>query len=114
LPYATGDMLRFLAVSSAQRLPQLATVPTIIESGYPEFKVLNWTGLTAPAGTPKEIVDRIAKEVSSATKDPKTAALLTAGGVDPLGNTPGEFAAMIASDIPLWAEAVKIAGIHER
>src|SRR5262249_6717064 len=101
-------------VSSAQRMPQMPNVPTMIESGYPGFKVLNWTGLMAPAGTPKEIVGRIALEVSRAVKDPKSAALLTASGVDPLGSTPEEFAAMIAADIPLWAEAVKIAGVGEK
>jgi len=114
VPYASSGLIRLLAVSSAQRMPQMPNVPTMIESGYPGFKVLNWTGLMAPAGTPKEIVGRIALEVSRAVKDPKSAALLTASGVDPLGSTPEEFAAMIAADIPLWAEAVKIAGVGEK
>jgi len=112
VPFAAGDMLRLLAVSSAQRLPQIPNVPTMIEAGYPGFKMLNWTGLMAPAGTPKEIVKRLAQEVSRFVKDPDIAARLRAGGLDPLGNTPDEFAAMIAADIPLWAEAVKIAGLH--
>jgi len=112
VPFATGDLLRLLAVSSAQRLPQIANVPTMIESGYPGFKMLNWTGLMAPAGTPREIVERLAQQVSRFAKDPSIAARLSASGLDPLGNTPDEFAAMIAADIPLWAEAVKIAGIH--
>lgn len=113
VPYATSDMLRLLAVSGAQRIPALANVPTLMEAGYPGFTVLNWAGLMAPAGTPNEIVDRVAGEVKRATEDPKTAALLTANGVDPLGNTPEQFAAMIAADIPLWDEAVKIAGLHK-
>ena len=112
VPFAAGDMLRLLAVSSAQRLPQIPDVPTMIEAGFPGFKMLNWTGLMAPAGTPKEIVTRLAQEVSRFVKDPDIAARLRAGGLDPLGNTPDEFAAMIAADIPLWAEAVKIAGLH--
>ena len=112
VPFAAGDMLRLLAVSSAQRLPQIPNVPTMIEAGFPGFKMLNWTGLMAPAGTPKEIVKRLAQEVSRFVKDPDIAARLRAGGLDPLGNTPDEFAAMIAADIPLWAEAVKIAGLH--
>jgi tripartite-type tricarboxylate transporter receptor subunit TctC len=113
VPYATGDLLRLLAVSGTERMPQIPGVPTMIEAGYPGLKVSNWTGLVAPTGTPKPIIDRIAREVVRATKDPKTAALLSAGGVDPLGTTPEEFAAMIAEDIPLWREAVAIAGIRE-
>lgn len=114
VPYAAGDALRLLAVSSAQRVPQFPGVPTMIESGYPGFTVLNWTGLMAPAGTPKQIVDRIAAEVARMVKDPHTAALLSANGVDPVGRSPQEFAAMIAADIPLRREAVSIAGIAPR
>lgn len=114
LPYAGSDMLRLLAVSSSQRLVQLAKVPTLGEAGYPDFKVLNWSGLMAPAGTSREIIDRVAREVSRAVKDPKIAALLAASGVDPLGNTPEEFATIIAADIPLWADAVKFAGLGEK
>lgn len=114
VPYAAGDLLRLLAVSGAQRMPQIPNVPTMIESGYPGLKILNWTGLVAPAGTPRQIVERIANEVSRSAKDPKTAALLSAGGVDALGSTPEEFAAMIAADIPLWREAVAVAGVEER
>jgi tripartite-type tricarboxylate transporter receptor subunit TctC len=113
VPFATGDMLRLLGVSSAQRLPQIPSVPTMIESGFPGFTMLNWTGLMAPAATPKEIVKRLAQEVSRFARDPDIAARLRAGGLDPLGNTPDEFAAMIAADIPLWAEAVKVAGLHQ-
>jgi tripartite-type tricarboxylate transporter receptor subunit TctC len=113
VPYAASDVLRLLAVTGAQRVPALASVPTLIESGYPGFKVTNWTGLVAPAGTPKEVIDRLAESASRAVKDPKTAAALTAAGVDPLGTTPGEFATMIGEDIPVWADAVKIAGIRK-
>jgi tripartite-type tricarboxylate transporter receptor subunit TctC len=76
--------------------------------------VLNWTGLVAPTGTPRQVVQRIANEVVRAANDPKAAALLRANGVDALGNAPEEFAAMIAADIPLWAEAVRIAGVLEK
>jgi tripartite-type tricarboxylate transporter receptor subunit TctC len=114
VPYAKSDLLRLLAVSGGQRAVQLPAVPTIIESGYPGFNVGNWTGLMAPAGTPKSIVDRIAGEMSRAVKDPQAAAPLIAVGIDPLGNTPAEFAAMIAADIPLWREAVKVAGLDAK
>jgi tripartite-type tricarboxylate transporter receptor subunit TctC len=113
VPFAPGGALRLLAVSSERRLPQFEGVPTMIEAGYPGFKMLNWTGLVAPAGTPGKIIDLVAREVSRAAANPKAAALLAASGASPLGNSPEEFGAMIAADIPLWAEAVKVAGLHK-
>src|SRR5262249_43922421 len=91
--------IRLLAVSSEKRVPQIADVPTFAESGFPGFKALTWNGLMAPAATPRDTIDRIAKEVSRAAKDAAFAERLAAFGVDPLGNTPEEFAAMIAADI---------------
>jgi tripartite-type tricarboxylate transporter receptor subunit TctC len=89
-------------------------VPTVAESGYPQFKTLTWNGLMAPAGTPREIVDKIAGEVARAVKDPAFVERLSRYGVDPLGDTPEEFATMIASDIALWSEAVTIADVRGR
>lgn len=111
---ARGGAIRLLAVSSENRVPQIADVPTFAESGFPGFKVLTRNGLMAPAGVPKETIDRIAKEVSRAVKDAKFAERLAAFGIDPLGNTPVEFAAMIAADIAMWSEAIKIAGVQEK
>lgn len=112
--HAKSGAVRALAVSSETRAPQIPDVPTFIESRFPGFKILNWVGLMAPAGTRREIVDRVAKEVSSAMKDQKFAEHLASLGVDPLATTPEEFAAMIATDIALWAEAIKIAGVQEK
>ncbi len=111
VPHAAAGMLRPLAVSSAQRIPEMPDVPTMIESGFPGFQMLSWTGLMAPAGTPKEIIDRIATEVSRALGDPGVAARLTTGGVGFVGGNPDDFAGAIARDIPLWGEAVRLAGI---
>jgi tripartite-type tricarboxylate transporter receptor subunit TctC len=114
VPYATSDALRLLAVSAEKRAPQIPDVPTFDESGFPGFKLLTWNGLMAPAGTPNEIIDRIAREVSRAMQDPKLAERFSSNGVDPLGGTPKEFAATIPEDIALWSEAVKIAGVQEK
>jgi tripartite-type tricarboxylate transporter receptor subunit TctC len=114
MPHATSGAVRLLAVTSEKRAPQIPGVPTFAESGFPAVKTLLWTGLMAPAGTPQEIVDRIAKEVSLAVKDPKIAERLTSVGVDPLGSSPQEFAATIAADIPFWSEAVKSTGVQEK
>jgi tripartite-type tricarboxylate transporter receptor subunit TctC len=114
VPYAASEQVRPLAVLSEKRAPQMPNVPTFAEAGFPGLRIIAWNGLMAPAGTPKEIIDLIAKEIALAVKEPKLVELLTNFGVEPLGNTPEEFAAMIAADIPLWAEAVKIAGVEEK
>ena len=111
---AKSGAIRLLAVSSEKRVPQIADVPTFAESGFSGFKALTWNGLMAPAATPRDTIDRVAKEVSRAAKDAAFAERLAAFGVDPLGNTPEEFAAMIAADIALWGEAVKIAGVQAK
>jgi tripartite-type tricarboxylate transporter receptor subunit TctC len=112
LPHAASGAIRLLAVSSAQRAPQAPSVPTIAESGFPGFNVITWNGLVAPAGTPREFVDKIAGEIGRAVKDPQFAGRLKAAGADPLGNTPDEFAAMIKADTATWADAVAITGLN--
>jgi tripartite-type tricarboxylate transporter receptor subunit TctC len=114
IPHVAGNEVRQLAVTSGRRLPQLPDVPTLVESGFPELDVLLWTGLLALAGTPGAIVDRLSRATAQVVREPATAARLAELGVEPLGGTPQEFAAMIAADIPLWAEAVKAAGIRDK
>jgi tripartite-type tricarboxylate transporter receptor subunit TctC len=111
LPHAASGSIRLLAVSAAKREAQIPDVPTIAESGFAGFNVVTWNGLAAPAGTPREIVDKIAGEIARATKDPQFASRLKAAGADPLGNTPAEFAAMIKADTATWADAVAEAGL---
>ncbi len=111
LPQAASGSIRLLAVSSAQRAPQIPNVPTVAESGFPGFSVLTWNGLVAPAGTPKPIVDLLAREIAAAVKDPKFIERLETYGVDPVGDTPEEFAKTIAADVAQWAEAVKMVGL---
>jgi tripartite-type tricarboxylate transporter receptor subunit TctC len=103
-----------IAVSSDRRVAQIPQVPTVSESGYPQFKTMTWNGLMAPAGTPRNIIDRIANEIARAVKDPAFVELLSRYGVDPLGNTPEEFATMLASDIAVWRKAVDVAGVKSQ
>ena len=111
LEQAKGGTIRMLAVTSLQRSPQAPDIPTVSESGFPGFNAIVWNGPLAPAGTPKAIVDRLSAEIARAVRDPQIAAHLTDLGVEPLGNRPEELAAMIAAEIPMWAEAVSIAGL---
>jgi tripartite-type tricarboxylate transporter receptor subunit TctC len=111
IPQAAAGAIRLLAVSGKERAPQLPDVPTVAESGFPGFNVLTWNGLMAPAGTPEGVVDKIAAEIGHSVKDPQFAARLDEYGVDPLGNTPAEFRAMVAADTDLWAETVQSLGL---
>ena len=111
LPHAQSGAIRMLAVSSEARLPQIPDVPTVAELGYPGYKAVTWNGLMAPAATPKPIIDRVAAEIARACGDPAFVERLKSFGADPSGITPDQFAALIAADLKLWAEAVNIAGV---
>jgi tripartite-type tricarboxylate transporter receptor subunit TctC len=111
LPQAEAGKIRILATSDDKRAKQAPKVPTIAESGFPGFRGVSWNGMLAPAGTPKEIVERIAAEFVRAAKDPKFIAQLDKYGATPLGLTPAAFARFLDEDRVLWAEAVKVAGV---
>jgi len=111
LPQAASGAVRLLAVSSEHRVPQIPDVPTVAESGFPGFNVLTWNGLVAPAGTPKPIIDLLAREIAAAAKDPKFVERLETYGVDPVGDTPEQFARTIAADVAQWTEAVRMTGL---
>lgn len=108
---AKGGRIVLLGVSSARRAAKLPDVPPIADA-YPGFHIVTWNGFLAPASTPRPIVEQLAKEVARAVREPVTAERLEGIGVDPVGNTPAEFAEFIRSDAPLWREAVNAAGIR--
>ncbi len=108
--HAKGGRIALLGVTSAKRAPKLPDVPPIADS-YPGFDIVTWNGFLAPVGTPQTVVDLLAKEVARAVREPATAERLEGIGVDPVGNTPAEFAEFIRRDAPLWREAVSAAGI---
>jgi tripartite-type tricarboxylate transporter receptor subunit TctC len=111
LPQAKGGTVRAIAVSSEVRTRQLPDVPTVAESGFPGFRTVTWNGLMAPAATPKAIVDLLASAVAKAVKDQGVREKLTGYGVDPVGDDPAHFAATIATDVAMWSEAIKLAGV---
>ena len=108
---AANPKVRLLAVSSIKRAQMLKDTPTIAESGYSGFDAVSWTGLMAPAATPKEIVSKLGGEMTRAMHDAKFIDQIVQAGNIPLGYGPEEFAKMIASEIAIWGEAVKNAGV---
>jgi len=95
-----------LAVSGDERVPTLPDVPTFAEAGLPEYTTVSWYGLVAPAGTPKEIVDKLNAAANAAAKSPEAVKALAAEGVEPNENTPDEFAAQIAKDVEVAKKVV--------
>jgi tripartite-type tricarboxylate transporter receptor subunit TctC len=106
-----GGKLRAIAVGSAKRVPSLPDVPTIAESGYPGFETSQWYGILLPAGTPAPIVERLHREIVAALAKPETTKRIVDDGGAAVGNTPAEFAALIAREEKRWGEVVRSAGV---
>jgi tripartite-type tricarboxylate transporter receptor subunit TctC len=112
IPHAhSGGKMRILATSGVKRARQLPDVPTVAEQGYPGFRTETWNGYVAPAGTPREIVERIAREIGAGCKDAGFVGRLDKIGVDAVCSTPAQFEQAIADDLKLWKEAVAAAGM---
>jgi len=103
--------LRALGVAARQRIPQLPDVPTIAESGVPNFEASSWFGLVAPARTPAPIVERLAAETAKAVQDPELRARFDQLGARLVGNSPAEFSQLVARERAAWGEVVRSAGI---
>ena len=111
LPQIKAGKLKALAVTSAQRSTVLPDVPTIEEAGKLKgFDASSWFGLLAPAGTSPDIVNRIQQEVAKSLSSPAVKEKLLAQGAIPGGNSPQDFAKMIAAEIKKWAQVVKASG----
>lgn len=104
--------IRPLAVTGAARSAELPEVPTVIESGYPGFVSLSWTGIVAPAGTPPEIIAHVNAVIIDAFRAEDAQEGLARLGAELKLGTPESFGAMIAAEIPKWAEAVRAAGVR--
>ena len=112
LPHAgNGGKMRLLATSGEKRGRQLPEVPTVAEQGFPGFRTETWNGYVAPAGTPREVVERIAREIALGCKDAAFVARLDKIGVDPVCSTPAQFERAVQEDLRLWKDAVAAAGI---
>ena len=111
LPHVGSGRIRVYAVSGDKRAPQLAQVPTVAEQGFPGFRTVTWNGYVAPAATPRDIVERIAREIAAGCKDQGFVGRLARIGVDAVCSTSAEFSQAIREDLNIWKEAVQAAGI---
>jgi tripartite-type tricarboxylate transporter receptor subunit TctC len=109
-PVKTGK-LRALGVTSRNRSTVVPDIPTIAESGLPGYEATTWYGMLAPAGTPRAIVDTLQRHVVEILKNGDVREKLLAQGLEPVGDTPTEFASIIAAELVKWRKVVAAAGV---
>ena len=112
LPHVKSGRLRALAVTSANRSLAWPSVPTVAESGVPGYESISWLALFAPAGTPKDIINKISTEVVRIINLPDVKERLLLQGAEPIGSTPEQLAAVLANDIAKYAKVMKAAGVQ--
>jgi tripartite-type tricarboxylate transporter receptor subunit TctC len=110
LPHIKSGRLCALAVTGAKRALLLADVPTIAEAGVPGYDVVNWYGVVAPAGTPAAIISLLNAAIAKVLQMPDVKERLIAQGVEPVSNTPVEFAAYLKKEIAKWTKLVADSG----
>jgi len=112
IPHVRSGRLRALGVTTAARIHALPDIPTIAEAGLPGYEAVQWAGLLAPAGTPREIITRLHKEITAILRAPEVKELLARDSNEVVASSPEEFAAFIRAEIVKWAKVVKAAGIQ--
>jgi tripartite-type tricarboxylate transporter receptor subunit TctC len=112
LPHVRAGRVRALSSSGARRLAAMPELPTIAESGVPDYDFSTWYGLLAPAGTPRTIVAKLSDETAKVLDEPETRERFASDGIEPLKSSPEEFGAFLARDIERWAKVVKATGLH--
>jgi tripartite-type tricarboxylate transporter receptor subunit TctC len=111
MPQVRSGLAKSIVVTAKERIPAASDVPTMAEQGVPDFVSGTWAGIIAPAGTPKEIVDRISAEAAKALADPALKDKLVEQGIVAVGSTPEDFRAFVAEEIGRWRKVITDAGI---
>lgn len=106
LPYIKTGKLVPLAIGAAKRSPALPDLPTVAESGFPDYNVSTWYGLFAPAGTPREVIAKLNVEINKALSDPQVVKLFTTQGVEPQGGTPEDLAKLMRDEYERWKKLI--------
>jgi tripartite-type tricarboxylate transporter receptor subunit TctC len=112
LKQVQAGKLRALGVASLKRSPAAPDLPTIAEQGFPGFEAVSWYALMAPAGTPADVVEKIAAESTRALRDASVRERLLGLGADPVGGSPADIAAMLKRENTRWGDIIRKAGIR--
>jgi tripartite-type tricarboxylate transporter receptor subunit TctC len=110
LPQVRNGKVRVIGVTTLKRAALLPDVPTVAEQGFPGYEVSGWYGLLAPAGTPKDVIGVLNREVAKVLRSPEGKERLAAEGAEGVGNSPEEFTAYMQSEMVKWAKVVKQSG----
>ena len=111
MPQVADHRLNALGQTGLHRAHIAPNIPTLNEAGLPGFNITAWIGAVAPKGTPKAVVQKLNAKIERTLKDREFAAKISAIGIDPLGDTPEEFAVFLRREIPRWKRIVKDAGV---
>jgi tripartite-type tricarboxylate transporter receptor subunit TctC len=106
-PHIEAGKLRPLAVTSPARLPRFPDVPTMAESGFPNWSTDTWYGVLVPAGTPSDIVATLNKHINDALKLPEIRQKLAAAGIGPEASTPDQFSSIMKNDLGRWKKVIE-------
>ena len=110
-PHIRAGKLRGLGVGKVKRSPLFPEMPTIAEAGVKGYEANNWNGVVAPTGTPRLAIERLHQEIIATLKEPAIADRMARAGLEPVGDTPAEFAQYLKSEAAKWGKLVKSAGI---
>ncbi len=110
--FVNSGKLKAIAISGESRSSALPQVPTFTEAGLPRFNVKSWTGVLAPAGTPRAIIDKMSAEIARIVAMPESKEKLVRGGLDPFISTADQFAALMQADVTRFAGIIKVANIE--
>lgn len=111
LPHVRTGRLRALGVSSAKRTPLAPELPTIAEAALPGYEASGWYAVLAPAGTPQPIITRLNRELQNVIADRDVKERFAATGVEPIGSTPGQFAAYMRDEYAKWGRVIRATGV---
>ncbi len=110
IPYMKSGQLRLLAVTSRERMATVPDIPTVFEAGFPNLVAENFLGISAPAGVPREVVEKIHTAMAEIIKRPDVLRKLDDLGISPRVMSPAEFTGFVANQVNAWAPAVKSSG----
>jgi len=111
LPHVKAGRIRALAMASEKRYSAAPELPTISEAAVPGYASGSWVGFLAPAGTPREVVAKLGREITGIVNRPDVRERFIQIGIEPVGNSPGEFTAFLKNEVTKWEKVIRTANV---